>query len=131
MGSDYAVAAWGSNLPRLEELKSRYDPDHRLNCFHCLGYSHLGEGTWAPTHCHGTQYECAAGVGTSPAAPAGFVDDWPNWAYPTVWLGTVAAVACLCCLVSQRKTFWKQWRRHRLSELQEANHLQLEGPQMR
>jgi len=35
---DWRKAFWGSNLERLEPLKKKYDPDNRLNCWHCVGY---------------------------------------------------------------------------------------------
>ena len=30
--------AWGPHLPRLLELKDKYDPTYRFNCYHCLRY---------------------------------------------------------------------------------------------
>jgi hypothetical protein len=36
--SDWRNSLWGSNYDRLAELKERYDPGHRLNCWHCVGY---------------------------------------------------------------------------------------------
>ena len=31
-------AFWGKHAPRLKELKRKYDPDNRFNCWHCIGY---------------------------------------------------------------------------------------------
>jgi hypothetical protein len=35
---DWRTALWGPNFKRLAELKKEYDPDHLLNCWHCVGY---------------------------------------------------------------------------------------------
>jgi len=35
---DWEVALWGSNLARLKELKTKWDPNSRFNCWHCIGY---------------------------------------------------------------------------------------------
>ena len=35
---DWRNAFWGPNLQRLQGLKKQYDPDHRFNCWHCVGY---------------------------------------------------------------------------------------------
>ena len=35
---DWLNAFWGNNLPRLEELKKKYDSENRMNCWHCIGY---------------------------------------------------------------------------------------------
>jgi len=35
---DWKNAFWGTNLDRLVMLKKQYDPDHRFNCWHCVGY---------------------------------------------------------------------------------------------
>ena len=40
---DWAEAFWGPNLPRLESIKAQYDPSNRLNCYHCVGYTALGD----------------------------------------------------------------------------------------
>jgi hypothetical protein len=40
----WAAKFWGSNLPRLQSIKSAVDPDGRFNCFHCVGYQYLGAG---------------------------------------------------------------------------------------
>eukprot|EP00121_Abeoforma_whisleri_P012349 Awhi_evm1s11395 len=31
-------AFWGENLGKLQSLKKAYDPENRLNCWHCVGY---------------------------------------------------------------------------------------------
>ncbi len=38
---NWAEAFWGSNLPRLESIKAKYDPDNRFNCYHCVGHQDL------------------------------------------------------------------------------------------
>eukprot|EP00951_Prasinocladus_malaysianus_P044690 scaffold581393_cov38-Prasinocladus_malaysianus.AAC.1 len=35
---DWGTELWGTNLPRLLRIKEQYDPDHRFNCWHCVGY---------------------------------------------------------------------------------------------
>ena len=35
---DWRNACWGENLHRLETIKAEYDPSHRFNCWHCVGY---------------------------------------------------------------------------------------------
>jgi hypothetical protein len=35
---DWAEEFWGANLPRLNEIKAAYDPERRLNCWHCVGF---------------------------------------------------------------------------------------------
>jgi FAD/FMN-containing dehydrogenase len=35
---DWRNALWGSNFDRLADLKKKYDPENRLNCWHCVGY---------------------------------------------------------------------------------------------
>eukprot|EP01062_Namystynia_karyoxenos_P019979 TRINITY_DN17559_c0_g1_i1.p1 TRINITY_DN17559_c0_g1~~TRINITY_DN17559_c0_g1_i1.p1 ORF type:complete len:641 (+),score=170.45 TRINITY_DN17559_c0_g1_i1:83-1924(+) len=34
----WQTAFWGPQLARLEAIKERYDPEGRLNCYHCIGY---------------------------------------------------------------------------------------------
>jgi len=38
---DWRNACWGDNHHRLSILKEKFDPDHRFNCWHCIGY--IGE----------------------------------------------------------------------------------------
>ncbi|KAH9854595.1 FAD-binding domain-containing protein [Lenzites betulinus] len=45
---DYAQAFWGSNYKRLLAIKSKYDPDHLLDCWKCVGW----RGASSP------QYKC-------------------------------------------------------------------------
>lgn len=40
---DWESAMWGSNTPRLNAVKKKYDPDNRFNCFHCVGYQYPSE----------------------------------------------------------------------------------------
>eukprot|EP00218_Dolichomastix_sp_CCMP3274_P009728 CAMPEP_0170140118 /NCGR_PEP_ID=MMETSP0033_2-20121228/6147_1 /TAXON_ID=195969 /ORGANISM="Dolichomastix tenuilepis, Strain CCMP3274" /LENGTH=656 /DNA_ID=CAMNT_0010376309 /DNA_START=102 /DNA_END=2072 /DNA_ORIENTATION=- len=35
---DWERSFWGDNLERLQELKLRYDPNKRFNCWHCVGW---------------------------------------------------------------------------------------------
>ncbi|KAJ6620105.1 FAD binding domain-containing protein [Mycena sp. CBHHK59/15] len=35
---DHEVAFWGDNYARLLELKRKYDPDHILDCWQCVGW---------------------------------------------------------------------------------------------
>ena len=35
---DWVRSFWGDNAQRLEELAKIYDPEKRLNCWHCIGY---------------------------------------------------------------------------------------------
>ena len=35
---DWERAFWGSNAEKLRKLASKYDPEKRLNCWHCIGY---------------------------------------------------------------------------------------------
>ena len=35
---NYEEACWGDNYPRLQEIKTKYDPDHRFNVFHGVNY---------------------------------------------------------------------------------------------
>lgn len=35
---DWRNACWGSNYAKLESIKDMYDPDHRFNCWHGVGY---------------------------------------------------------------------------------------------
>lgn len=35
---EWRNACWGSHYDRLNEIKESYDPDHMLNCWHCVGY---------------------------------------------------------------------------------------------
>mmetsp|Transcript_63179 Transcript_63179/g.117537 ORF Transcript_63179/g.117537 Transcript_63179/m.117537 type:complete len:482 (-) Transcript_63179:181-1626(-) len=35
---DWRNALWGANFPRLQQLKEKYDPENRFNCWHCVGY---------------------------------------------------------------------------------------------
>lgn len=35
---DWRNACWGSHYSRLSEIKALYDPNHVLNCWHCVGY---------------------------------------------------------------------------------------------
>ncbi|KAJ2935972.1 hypothetical protein H1R20_g1124, partial [Candolleomyces eurysporus] len=35
---DWESAFWGDNYPRLLEIKRKYDPDHLLDCWHCVGF---------------------------------------------------------------------------------------------
>ena len=42
---DWRNAFWGPNLPRLESLKRQLDPDNRLDCWYCVGYSYSSSNT--------------------------------------------------------------------------------------
>ncbi|KAL4251133.1 oxygen-dependent FAD-linked oxidoreductase family protein [Abortiporus biennis] len=44
---DHEVAFWGSHYPDLLRIKKKYDPDHLLDCWHCVG--------WNP---HSARYSC-------------------------------------------------------------------------
>jgi len=55
---DWNHAAWGTNLPRLLEVKAAYDPANRFNCYHCVGYQRLGPDELTPASCEG-EYSCA------------------------------------------------------------------------
>ncbi|KAJ3489682.1 hypothetical protein NLJ89_g11507 [Agrocybe chaxingu] len=33
---NYQVAFWGSHYPELLRIKQKYDPDHLLDCWHCV-----------------------------------------------------------------------------------------------
>jgi hypothetical protein len=53
---DWRNACWGSHYDRLDEIKELYDPNHVLNCWHCVGYvgeefdiSHLTEDSTTTT----------------------------------------------------------------------------------
>ncbi|KAF5361121.1 hypothetical protein D9758_009078 [Tetrapyrgos nigripes] len=35
---NHEVSFWGANYERLLEIKNKYDPDHLLNCWHCVGW---------------------------------------------------------------------------------------------
>ena len=35
---DWENQFWGTNRPRLERLKKKWDPENRFNCWHCVGY---------------------------------------------------------------------------------------------
>ena len=35
---DWENQFWGSNRGRLEEMKKKWDPENRFNCWHCVGY---------------------------------------------------------------------------------------------
>lgn len=39
---NWASEIWGANLARLVQLKLKYDPEHRLNCYQCVGFQLLG-----------------------------------------------------------------------------------------
>ncbi|PFH45424.1 hypothetical protein AMATHDRAFT_71699 [Amanita thiersii Skay4041] len=36
---NHEVAFWGSNYPELLRIKNKYDPDHLLDCWHCVGWN--------------------------------------------------------------------------------------------
>jgi len=38
---DWETAVWGSTLSKLKEAKLAFDPNHRFNCYHCVGYQSL------------------------------------------------------------------------------------------
>jgi len=54
---DWETAAWGTNYPRLKQIKEKYDPDNRFNCFHCVGYEPLGDKAATPTTCN-DEFNC-------------------------------------------------------------------------
>ncbi|KAI0263997.1 hypothetical protein BC834DRAFT_885007 [Gloeopeniophorella convolvens] len=35
---NHEVAFWGEHYPKLLEIKHKYDPDHLLDCWHCVGW---------------------------------------------------------------------------------------------
>ncbi|KAJ7640893.1 FAD-binding domain-containing protein [Mycena polygramma] len=35
---NHEVSFWGTNYPRLLQIKKKYDPDNILTCWHCVGY---------------------------------------------------------------------------------------------
>ncbi|KAJ7272964.1 hypothetical protein C8J57DRAFT_1063477 [Mycena rebaudengoi] len=35
---EHELSFWGSNYERLLQLKQKYDPDHILDCWHCVGW---------------------------------------------------------------------------------------------
>ena len=35
---DWPVALWGPHYDQLLQIKNKYDPNHRFNCWHCVGY---------------------------------------------------------------------------------------------
>ena len=35
---NFDYVAWGSNVPRLQQIKDKYDPTHTLNAKHTFGY---------------------------------------------------------------------------------------------
>jgi len=37
---NHKVAFWGDNYAELLRIKKKYDPDHLLDCWHCVGYQH-------------------------------------------------------------------------------------------
>mmetsp|Transcript_18542 Transcript_18542/g.21403 ORF Transcript_18542/g.21403 Transcript_18542/m.21403 type:complete len:684 (-) Transcript_18542:29-2080(-) len=49
---EWRDACWGNNYLKLSELKSEFDPSHRFNCWHCVGYNGTevpGKTTHVPT----------------------------------------------------------------------------------
>ncbi|KAJ7754480.1 FAD-binding domain-containing protein [Mycena metata] len=38
---NHEVSFWGTNYPRLLQIKQKYDPDNLLECWHCVGYDPL------------------------------------------------------------------------------------------
>ncbi|KAJ6583238.1 FAD-binding domain-containing protein [Mycena sp. CBHHK59/15] len=36
---NHEVAFWGTNYPALLKIKQKYDPDHLLDCWHCVGWN--------------------------------------------------------------------------------------------
>ncbi|KAJ7089173.1 FAD-binding domain-containing protein [Mycena belliarum] len=36
---NHEVSFWGSNYPRLLQIKKKYDPENVLSCWHCVGYN--------------------------------------------------------------------------------------------
>ncbi|KAF8901508.1 FAD-binding domain-containing protein, partial [Gymnopilus junonius] len=36
---DFEVSFWGEHYPRLLEIKQKYDPDHLLDCWRCVGWT--------------------------------------------------------------------------------------------
>ncbi|KAF9483408.1 FAD-binding domain-containing protein [Pholiota conissans] len=39
----YKVAFWGTHYPELLRIKRKYDPDHLLDCWHCVGWNPQSE----------------------------------------------------------------------------------------
>jgi len=35
---DWRNACWGENYDELESIQQKYDPNHKFNCWHCVGY---------------------------------------------------------------------------------------------
>ncbi|KDR73742.1 hypothetical protein GALMADRAFT_630927 [Galerina marginata CBS 339.88] len=35
---DHEASFWGEHYPRLLEIKKKYDPEHLLDCWHCVGW---------------------------------------------------------------------------------------------
>ncbi|KAF9532809.1 isoamyl alcohol oxidase [Crepidotus variabilis] len=36
---DWQTSFWGSNYPKLLSIKNKYDPNHLLDCWHCVGWT--------------------------------------------------------------------------------------------
>lgn len=36
---NHEVAFWGTHYPRLLQIKNKYDPNHLLDCWHCVGWN--------------------------------------------------------------------------------------------
>jgi len=36
---NHEVAFWGTNYPELLRIKKKYDPEHLLDCWHCVGWN--------------------------------------------------------------------------------------------
>ncbi|KAF9451824.1 FAD-binding domain-containing protein [Macrolepiota fuliginosa MF-IS2] len=36
---NHEVSFWGTNYPELLRIKQKYDPDHLLDCWHCVGWN--------------------------------------------------------------------------------------------
>ena len=39
---------WGTQVSRLTEIKMKYDPNNRFNCYQCIGYTRVDETDTAP-----------------------------------------------------------------------------------